>query len=186
MDVARLVAFHGAPGTSKRSRSARNTIDSVVTGFKGHTLLEGIGKLFMAAKNPSLPWCETFSTEGNRGVLFQVMGQPYSKTNSRRLVTGANGRPAFIKSREALEYSKNWHGQAPKLDSLLQGRVRVYGLLSYASERPDLDEHLILDLAQGGVIENDRQVREKILFHAVDTEMPRAILLFEQIDPQML
>lgn len=172
--------------TSAPSHSVRSTIDSAATALAGLTLQEGFGKIATALKNPSLPWYETCSTAGNRGVLFQVMGQPYSKANSRQLVTGPKGRPAFIKSPEARAYADCWGWQCPTLDVLLKGRVRVYGCLVYASERPDLDESLILDLAQGKIITNDRQVREKFFFHALDTEMPRAVLLFEETEPGQL
>ena len=155
-------------------------------GLAGPTLHEGFGKIATALKNPSSLWCEVFSQQGNRGVLFQVMGQPYSKANSRRLVTGKGGRPAVIKSAEALKYAAHWRDTAPQLDFLLQGRLRVYGAIMYASERPDLDESLILDLAQGMIYENDRQVREKFFIQGVDTEKPRAVLLFEETVPGLL
>jgi Holliday junction resolvase RusA-like endonuclease len=44
----------------------------------------------------------------------------------------------------------------------------------YHSRRPDLDESLILDLMQGIVYENDRQVKEKHITWGLDKEAPRA------------
>jgi Holliday junction resolvase RusA-like endonuclease len=43
----------------------------------------------------------------------------------------------------------------------------------YASQRPDLDESLILDLLQGILYKNDRQVRERHVYHFIDKLNPR-------------
>ena len=65
--------------------------------------------------------------------------------------------------------------------------MRVTLRLYYATERPDLDESLLLDvlqdryhgkgearvLVQSGVYRNDRQVREKHIFHCIDRTNPR-------------
>jgi hypothetical protein len=71
--------------------------------------------------------------------------------------------------------------------------IRIY----YASERPDLDESVVLDalqaeftktdeggernLIRAGVYRNDRQVREKHIFHAIDRINPRAEIEVEQL-----
>ena len=73
----------------------------------------------------------------------------------------------------------------------------------YASERPDLDESIVLDvlqdrysrtipinpivpsrrvLVQSGVYRNDRQVREKHVYHAIDKKNPRTEVLVEPIE----
>lgn len=136
-------------------------------------------------------------------VAFTIIGQPASKANSRRLVTIRN-RPALIKSKEALAYEKDARKQIPvEARVMMQGPVRVTLRIWYASERPDLDESVILDvlqaryertkgalqklapgeynyakgervLVQKGVYRNDRQVREKHVFHGIDKANPRA------------
>ena len=53
----------------------------------------------------------------------------------------------------------------------------------YASRRPDLDESLILDLLQGLVYVNDRQVKERHTYWGLDPENPRAEIIIEQIPP---
>jgi len=53
----------------------------------------------------------------------------------------------------------------------------------YASRRPDLDESLILDLLQGLVYLNDRQVKERHVFWGLDPDRPRAEMIIEQIPP---
>ena len=78
--------------------------------------------------------------------------------------------------------------------------LRIY----YATERPDLDESLILDvlqdrfktfgsgdtkrreLVQKGVYQNDRQVREKHIFHAIDRKNPRNEVLIEPVQSSLL
>jgi Holliday junction resolvase RusA-like endonuclease len=51
----------------------------------------------------------------------------------------------------------------------------------YATRRPDLDESLILDLMQGLVYENDRQVKERHTYWGLDAENPRSEIIIEQI-----
>lgn len=128
-------------------------------------------------------------------IKFTILGQPYSKANSRRLVT-IGGRPSFIKSKEAIDYEK-WAGlQIPAAAKLmLEGPVRVTIKIFYASQRPDLDESVVLDVLQAkhkkigderhlirrGVYLNDRQVREKHIFHGIDKINPRAEIEVEPI-----
>ena len=83
-------------------------------------------------------------------IEFVVKGQPYSKANSRRLVT-IKGKPRFIKSKQALSYSKDFAIQCPRQKDLIpkDKDVSVTMKIYYASRRPDLDESLILDLMQG-------------------------------------
>jgi Holliday junction resolvase RusA-like endonuclease len=105
-------------------------------------------------------------------VEFIVFGEPASKANSRQLVH-LNGRPAFIKSAKARAYLKDFQWQCPKLNPLITGDVAVHLRIFYASRRPDLDESVILDAMQGNIYENDRQVKEKHVYHGLDKENPR-------------
>lgn len=106
---------------------------------------------------------------------FTVLGEPASKANSRQLVH-IKGRPAFIKSAKARAYVKDFQWQCPKLDPLLTGDLSVHIKIFYASRRPDLDESVILDAMQGLIYENDRQVKEKHIYHGLDKENPRSVI----------
>ena len=106
-------------------------------------------------------------------VSFVIHGEPASKANSRRLVL-IGGKPRFIKSNKAHEYAKYFLGQCPQLTPLLQGDLRLDITIHYASRRPDLDESLILDLMQGRIYENDRQVKERHVYWGLDRDNPRA------------
>ena len=81
-----------------------------------------------------------------------INGEPASKANSRRMVTIA-GRARFIKSKKAIDYVK-----------------------------PDLDESVILDCLEGYAYKNDRQVKEKHIYHGLDKENPRAEITVEPIE----
>jgi Holliday junction resolvase RusA-like endonuclease len=139
-------------------------------------------------------------------VTFTILGQPCSKANSRQIVT-INDRPKPIKSKEALAYERAALEQIPpRCRVRLAGPVRVTLRLFYASERSDLDESIVLDvlqdrwvknpqpaidaglgrrhLVQKGVYENDRQVREKHVYHAIDRVNPRAEIEVEALQPQ--
>ena len=106
-------------------------------------------------------------------ITFTIEGEPCSKANSRRLAI-IRGKPAFIKSAKGLKYIQDAQFQTPLQTPLLEGELAAHITIFYASERPDLDESLILDAMQGRIYKNDRQVREKHVFHRIDRARPRA------------
>lgn len=127
-----------------------------------------------------------------------ILGQPASKANSRQLVT-IGGRPAFIKSPDARAFERAALLQIPaEAKRMLTGPVRVTMTIYYASERPDLDESVVLDVLQAkyegsgdkrrllrkGVYINDRQVREKHVYHGIDRANPRAEIVVEPLRAQ--
>ena len=112
-----------------------------------------------------------------RGTIF---GQPYSKANSRKLVT-IKGRPAFIKSDKARGYAADVARQVRPLAPLLEGDLKFTATLFYASRRPDLDPSVLLDALQGRVFKNDRQIRVIHVTHAIDKRNPRAEIVIEPI-----
>jgi Holliday junction resolvase RusA-like endonuclease len=63
----------------------------------------------------------------------------------------------------------------------MTGDLKVTMHIYYASRRPDLDESLILDLLQGYVYANDRQVKERHCYWGLDPENPRAEITVEKI-----
>jgi len=114
-------------------------------------------------------------------VLSQIIfGEPASKANSRRVVH-YGGMSRLIKSKKALSYSDVFRQQCGKLPTLMTGDLRVTLYIFYASRRPDLDESLILDLMQGLIYENDRQVKERHCYWGLDPENPRAEIIIEKI-----
>lgn len=128
-------------------------------------------------------------------IKLTILGEPASKANSRKIVTIA-GHPSVIKSEKALAYERDALRQIPPVARVgLQGPVSVTIKVFYASERPDLDESVILDVLQNrykgkgeqrvviqkGVYLNDRQVREKHVYHAIDKRNPRAEITVEPL-----
>jgi hypothetical protein len=87
----------------------------------------------------------------------------------------------FIKSKKALAYEKAFANQCPMRECLIEDDVAVTIRIYYASRRPDLDESLILDCMQDRVYKNDRQVKRKHIFWALDKENPRAEISVERI-----
>lgn len=159
-------------------------------------------------------------------IRFVIFGEPASKANSREIVTfpiagavcpkcqapkqrgdvacrqcgGSLTRPSSIKSKKARNYERDALKQIPPIARVrLQGPVKVTLRVFYASERPDLDESVILDvlqdrykgkgeervLVQKGVYLNDRQVREKHVFHAIDRKNPRTEVEVELLEPEL-
>ena len=109
-----------------------------------------------------------------------IFGEPASKANSRRVVH-FGGMSRLIKSKKALSYSDVFKQQCKPLATLMTGDLRVTLHIFYASRRPDLDETLILDLMQGLIYENDRQVKERHCYWGLDPENPRAEIIVEKI-----
>lgn len=130
-------------------------------------------------------------------ICFTILGEPASKANSRQIVT-IGGRPSSIKSKKARGYEADALPQIPASARVrLEGPVCVTLRIWYASERPDLDESVVLDvlqdrwsrrdsngrreLLQAGVYRNDRQVREKHVYHAIDKRNPRVEIIVEPL-----
>jgi Holliday junction resolvase RusA-like endonuclease len=109
-----------------------------------------------------------------------IFGEPASKANSRRVVH-YGGMSRLIKSKKALSYGDVFKQQCGKLPTLMTGDLRVTLYIFYASRRPDLDESLILDLMQGLIYENDRQVKERHCYWGLDPDNPRAEIIIEKI-----
>lgn len=109
-----------------------------------------------------------------------IFGEPASKANSRRVVH-YGGMSRLIKSKKALSYADVFRQQCGKLPTLMTGDLRVTLHIFYASRRPDLDESLILDLMQGLIYENDRQVKERHCYWGLDPDNPRAEIIIEKI-----
>jgi Holliday junction resolvase RusA-like endonuclease len=113
-------------------------------------------------------------------LSLYILGEPASKANSRRVVR-FNNMSRLIKSEKALNYSDAFKKQCLPLAKLMTGDLRVTMRIFYATRRPDLDESLILDLMQGLVYENDRQVKERHTYWGLDPENPRSEIIIEQI-----
>jgi len=106
-------------------------------------------------------------------ISLIIYGEPASKSNSRRMVR-FGGMSRLIKSEKALSYSDAFKHQIQTLDQLLEGDLCITLHIYYASRRPDLDETLILDLLQGHIYANDRQVKERHCYWHLDPDNPRA------------
>lgn len=148
-------------------------------------------------------------------IRFTVQGECASMKNSREIVMFGE-RPALKKSDKALAYEKSSLLQIPAdAKQMLTVPVRVTLHMHYASERPDLDPALLLDImaakykkfdgkliplgngeyARGeserrliakGVYVNDRQVRELHAYHHIDKANPRVEVEIEPLQAQQV
>jgi len=112
-----------------------------------------------------------------------IVGEPASKANSRRLVK-IKDRFAFIKSKKALNYSKDFDKQCPVRDELYEEDLAIAMKIYYKSKRPDLDESLILDLLQKRIYKNDRSVKLKYVEWGLDRQYPRILVVIGPVDKQ--
>ena len=123
---------------------------------------------------------DSATEEGLQAISQIIFGEPASKANSRKVVKIGNVS-RLIKSSKALKYSDMFKQQCRPLATLMIGDLRVIMRIFYASRKPDLDESLILDLMQGLIYHNDRQVKEKHIYWGLDTENPRTEIIVECI-----
>ena len=127
---------------------------------------------------------DSTSIEELQGLTLFIKGEPASKANSRRVVKfGSMSR--LIKSQKALDYSEYFRQQITPITPLMSGDIRMHITIFYASRRPDLDESLILDLLQGLVYVNDRQVKERHTYWGLDPKNPRTEIIIEQLPKKM-
>ena len=119
---------------------------------------------------------------GNKWDLdFWIEGEPASAKNQRRIVLIHN-KPRVIKSVKALAYQKTFLEQCPLLDPLLGGDVALLLDVFYASRRPDLAAiDLVMDLLQGRIYENDRQVKASQSLWNLDRERPRVRIRLREL-----
>jgi hypothetical protein len=114
-------------------------------------------------------------------VTFEVHGEPASKANSRKIVKFGD-RLASVKSDKARKYAAAFSQQLPSGLVPTKNDVCVEMVIYYASRRPDLDESLILDLMQGHIYENDRQVKRKLIYWQLDRDNPRSVIRVYDIE----
>ena len=116
-------------------------------------------------------------------VEMEILGEPASKANSRKIVMFGK-RPAIIKSQKARDYVKSFAEQASQvqIDELLEGDLWIELTIYYASRRPDLDESVVLDCLQGIAYTNDRQIKEKHVYHDLDKKNPRTKIKIGKLD----
>jgi Holliday junction resolvase RusA-like endonuclease len=114
-------------------------------------------------------------------VEIVVWDQPASKSNQRiNLRTGQKcpvcklkkGAIMSIKSKKARAFMDSAREQVAPLDELLTGELRADIAIWYRNQLSDLDESVVLDVLQGILYENDRQIRERHVYHAIDKENP--------------
>ena len=126
-------------------------------------------------------WLQSCKPIDNDLATIMMVGEPASKANSRRLVA-IGGKPRFIKSKKALNYSKDFKKQCPTRKELFEEDVFVAIKIYYASRRPDLDASLILDLLQDYVYSNDRLVKGQYIEWGLDRKNPRSFIVVTTLD----
>ena len=107
-----------------------------------------------------------------------ILGEACSKANSRRLVR-CRGKTISIKSEKALQFVASALWQLARHRAPIEGEVSITMHIYYCTQRSDLDESLVLDILQGYAYRNDRQVRERHVYHHIDKNNPRVEIIVE-------
>ena len=108
-------------------------------------------------------------------IRFTILGQLYSMKNSR-IYTGEGRKGGFVKHPKAQQFCQDFAKQCGPWAPVepLWGDVCCQVVVHYPSRRQDLDCALVYDCLQAnGFIANDRQVKVKLEFWAVDPDNPR-------------
>jgi hypothetical protein len=140
---------------------------------------------------------------GRKGYAGYPPPQRGNESTATRRARLAYLSPRVRKSDKALAFERSAFLQIPaECRRWLTGPVRVTMRIFYASERPDLDESVLLDVLQdryrtlktkgrtvrelvcAGVYRNDRQVREKHIYHGIDRANPCAEIVIEPMHAQ--
>jgi len=121
----------------------------------------------------------------NWDIDFTILGEPASAKNQRRIVK-FGGKFRLIKSKKALDYSAYFNEQVASIgfsdESILVGDVALRLDVFYSSRRPDLAAmDLVMDLLQGVIYKNDRQVKASQSLWNLDKENPRVRILARKI-----
>lgn len=126
---------------------------------------------------------------GPKLVSGSINAKVVSKANSRRVTRSG----LFIKSQDALDFETETARQIPHDLTPIEGDVLLIATIYYPSLRQDLDESLVMDVLQqhknkagqvwfNGIYVNDRQIKAKIILHALDKENPRVEFTVIQLD----
>lgn len=137
-------------------------------------------------------------------IRFTARGEPVSLKNNKQLgsvkeSSKGNRYREIVNSREVINYQKFFLPQIPwQAQAMLDVPVRVLIKIWYRTQRPDLDEAIILDLMQAqytrhpktqeklvvrrGVYTNDRLVRERHVYHGIDKQHPRVEIIVMPIE----
>ena len=106
-------------------------------------------------------------------IDFIILGEPASAKNQRRIVLYGD-RPRLIKSKKALDYCDSFNSQCPTLEAIIETDCVLRIDVWYKSRRPDLScTDLIMDLLQGKIYKNDRQVKGQMSLWNLDKKDPR-------------
>lgn len=130
---------------------------------------------------------ESATVEETGSYLFQqeILGEPASKSNSRRIVK-IKGNTRIIKSEKALRYKDDFLRQIKPPPVPIEGDVMIEVVVWYATRRPDLDITLIMDLLQDSkVILNDRQIKVIKAYHQLDKNNSRSIIRLSRVSSDL-
>ncbi len=119
-------------------------------------------------------------------ITFTVFGSLPRKSNSRRIFRNRySGKIICIKSEKALDYTDSFLRQTLKVDRCLYHSskpLKITAHIFYGSRRQDLSGELLFDLLEKvGIIYNDRQIFEQVLFKYFDKLNPRCEVEVEEI-----
>lgn len=121
---------------------------------------------------------------------FTIHGQPCSMKNGRAIGYKWSQKlrrqvPFIRKSDKALAYEQSIKMQVRPLPRRITGDCIIWIKAHYQTKRPDLDCELIFDALQDRIYENDRQLKVKHLYHAIDKKNPRAEIVIQPLAPEL-
>lgn len=107
-----------------------------------------------------------------------------SSMKNRRVPSKHNPHVTHV-NKQCKQFERDFFAQLPRsaqrsigsLKKPLRAKVIIY----YPSMRSDVDAEFVFDLLQkGGVVRNDRYIREKLIIGRVDKKNPRVEIFIEE------
>jgi len=111
---------------------------------------------------------------------FTILGECVSMKNRRRIVK-VRGKTRSVKSDKALAFWEVAKLQLRPARPLVEGPVRMWIRIFYVNPLSDLDESIVLDVLQGVVYVNDRQVFEVHKYKRFSKDNPRVEIELEEL-----
>lgn len=128
------------------------------------------------------------ANSGRLAYKGEIIGKVVSKANSRRRTRSG----LYIKSADGLAFERLALQQIPNDTIPITGDVLLLATIYYPTQRQDLDESLVMDVLQqrkdkagrvyfNGLYVNDRQIKAKLILHAIDRDNPRVTFEVHEI-----
>lgn len=114
-----------------------------------------------------------------------IFGEPAGRGGDvQRVRHPVTGQPMRVHTGAATRFREAVRRQVGVLADPMQGELKLTARIYNRDRRARMDAALLVDVLQGRVIKNARQIREMHVYHGVDRGVPRAEICVERLSAQ--